>query len=176
MKYLTFIFVLFLASCSSKQVLNDRPLDYSFMPSYLSMDSVGPKIPSDPSIVIDTSFKDFKSIPISLGTYCLKGSNNKTDSTILPGGILFSPKKAAYYVFYEAEYQRLKTQLFYTDYLNKTYYDKSLAAEKVYQDEIVRLRKEVKRSWLEQNIVYIGFFSGITTAILTEYVVIKASK
>jgi hypothetical protein len=139
------------------------------------MDSVGPKIPSDPSIVIDTSFKDFKSIPISLGTYYLKGSN-KLDSITLPGGILFSPKKAAYYVFYEAEYQRLKTQLFYTDYLNKTYYTKSLAAEKVYQDEIVRLRKEVKRSWLEQNMVYIGFLSGLTTCIFTEYCVLKASK
>ena len=175
MRYLALILVLCMASCSPKQAMNDRPLEYSFMPSYLSMDSVGPKIPSDPSIVIDTSFKDFKSIPILSGSY-LKSTQNKSDSITLPGGILFSPKKAAYYVFYEAEYQRLKTQLFYTGYLNKTYYDKSLAAEKVYQDEIVRLRKEVKRSWLEQNIFYIGFLSGIATAILTEYAVFKSSK
>lgn len=175
MRYLTLILVLLMVSCSTKQILNDRPLGYSFMPSYLSMDSVGPKIPSDPSLVIDTSFKDFKSVPVLSGTYYLK-SGTKLDSTILPGGVLFSPKKAAYYVFYEAEYQRLKTQLFYTEFLNKTYYTKSLAAEKLYQDEIVRLKTEVKRTWLEKNVVYIGFVSGLATAILTEYAIFQAIK
>lgn len=175
MRYLALILVLLVVSCSTKQILNDRPLEYSFMPGYLSMDSVGPKIPSDPSLVVDTSFKDFKSVPVLSGMYYLK-SGTKLDSTILPGGVLFSPKKAAYYVFYEAEYQRLKTQLFYTEFLNKTYYTKSLAAEKLYQEEIVRLKKEVKRTWLEKNVVYIGFVSGLATAILTEYAIFQAIK
>jgi hypothetical protein len=142
----------------------------------MNLDSIGPKIPSDPSLVIDTSFEDYKSIPLKMGTYFLRNSQNKLDSMLLPIGVLISPKKAGYFVFYEAEYKRLKTQLYYSDYLNKTYYDKSLAAEKLYQNEIVRLEKEVKRSWLEQNIGYIGLISGILTSVITEYCVLKVSK
>jgi len=176
MRYLTIALVMLLASCSGKQVLNSSPLGYSFMPKYLSLDSIGPKIPSDPSLVIDTSFEDYKAIPIKLGVYALKNSQGKVDSITLPRGVLFSEKKTAYYLFYEAEYKRMKTQLYYSDYLAKTYYDKSLAAEKLYQDEIIRLRKEAERSWLEKNIGYLGFASGILTAILTEVAVIKLSK
>lgn len=142
----------------------------------MNLDSIGPQIPSDPSLVIDTSFADFQSIPLKMGTYFLRSSQNKVDSMQFPAGVLISPKKAGYYVFYQAEYKRLKTQLYYSDYLTKTYYDKSLAAEKVYQDEIVRLEKEVKRSWLEQNIGYIGLISGILTSVITEYCVLKVSK
>lgn len=176
MRYLTLSLIILLASCTGKQVLSENPLGYSFMPKYLNLDSVGPKIPSDPSLVIDTSFSDYKSIPVKLGVYFLKNTQGKLDSVTFPAGVLFSEKKTAYYLFYEAEYKRMKTQLFYSDYLNKTYYDKSLAAEKLYQDEILRLRKEAKRSWLEQNIGYIGFSAGILSAIFTEVAVIKLSK
>ena len=173
--FITLICALFLASCSPKQVVND-PLGYSFMPKYLNLDSIGPKVPSDPTVIIDTTFKDFKTIGVRSGIHYFKNESNKADSIVLPSGLLLSPYKGAYYVFYEAEYKRMKTQLYYTDYLNKQYYDKSIAAEKLYQDEIVRLRKEAQRSWLEQNSIYLGFIFGIATAVVTEWTVIHVAK
>jgi hypothetical protein len=178
MKYIiAIISIICLASCSPKQVVNSDPLGYSFMPKYLNLDSIGPKIPSDPSLVVDTSFPDYQSVPITrAGSYYLKLSSNKMDSISLLAGIEISPKKAGLYVFYQAEYKRLKTQLYYTDYLNKQYYDKGIAAEKLYQDEIVKLQKQVQRSWLEQNSIYIGFICGAATAILTEWAVVHVQK
>lgn len=178
MKYLiTLLSVLFLISCSPKQVTNNDPLGYSFMPKYMNLDSIGPKIPSDPSLVVDTSFPDYQSIPVTkAGTYYLKLNSTKMDSISLLAGIEISPKKAGLYVFYQAEYKRLKTQLYYTDYLNKQYYDKGIAAEKLYQDEIVKLQKQVQRSWLEQNSIYIGFALGIVSAVITEWAVVHVQK
>jgi hypothetical protein len=143
----------------------------------MNLDSIGPKIPSDPSLVVDTTFPDFQTIPILRpGTYYLKLNNSKVDSISLLAGVEMSPKKAGLYVFYQAEYKRLKTQLYYTDYLNKQYYDKGIAAEKIYQDEIVKLQKQVQRSWLEQNSAYIGFGCGIIAAILTDWAYQRVGK
>lgn len=169
MKKLKFLIVLavLLGNCS-KQIQKGPALGYSFMPRYLDTDSIGVKIPKNVDEVVDSSLEDYKSIPVLGGTIY-----NGTDSIKAPMGVLFSEKKTAQYIYFESEYNRLKVELKYLKYLNQEYYDKSLSAEKLYQDEINRLKEKSKRSWLEKNGPYIGFAAGILSAVLTELMVIK---
>lgn len=164
MKNISILILLFLfyAGCS-KQVLNQPPLKYSAMPRYLNLDSVGVSLPSNPSEAIDSSLKDFRSIPMMAGDTCDRG------------GILVSDRRYAEYVFYKAGYTRQKVELKYSKYLMREYYNKALASEEVYQNEILRLRKEAERSWLEKNMGYIGFLGGVLSAVLTEILIIKVA-
>lgn len=167
MRHMVFALLLLAVSCS-KQVMEGPPLRYSYMPEYLDIDSIGAVLPSNPEVVVDPSIKDFKSIPV-YGGIVFDGY----DSLPAPAGVLISEAKASKYVFYETEYNRLKVELKYAKHLTKEYYDASLAAEKLYQDEILRLQKEAKRSWFEKNAPYLGFAAGILSAVLTELAVIK---
>lgn len=167
MRYLIIFTLLFTISCT-KQVLEGPPLQYSFMPKYFDLDSIGKNLPSDPNTVVDSGLQDYKSIPIYSGVFI-----NDNDTIILPHGVLISEKKAAKYIFYEAEYDRLNVELKYSKSLTKQYYEKSLAAEEIYQKEIIRLRNEARRTWFEKNGPYIGFAAGILSAVLTEIAVIK---
>jgi len=153
---------MFYMGCS-KQVLDHPPLKYSAMPRYLDLDSVGVSLPVSPAEVIAPNLADFKSIPMMEG------------DTSSRGGILVSDRRYAEYVFYKAGYTRQEVELKYSKYLMKQYYDKALAAEEVYQNEILRLRKEAERSWLEKNLGYIGFLGGVLSAVLTEMLIIKVT-
>jgi hypothetical protein len=158
-KILGVIGMLFLCASCSKEVLKDQPaLGYSMMPGYLNVEAVLPTVSSDS--IINPKLPDFQSMTVDSGRIATKN------------GILISTKKAAMYVFYDANYKMLLTKIGILDTLNKTYYDKALDAEKVYQAQISLLQKDVKRSWLEKNIVYFGFISGVITSILTEYAVL----
>jgi hypothetical protein len=167
MRYLAFALLFLVASCG-KQVLDGPSLQYSYMPKYLDIDSIGAALPSNPEAIIDSSTEDFKSIPVYGGTVF-----NGYDSLYAPAGVLISEAKASKYVFYEAEYDRLKLELKYAKHLTQEYYQASLAAEKLYQDEIIRIQKEARRSWFEKNAPYLGFAAGILSAVLTELAVIK---
>jgi len=172
MRYLLTAVCLFLyMGCSPKQVLNEPALGYSFMPKYMNLDSVGPALPKLPDSLANATALDYKSKPIFGGKY-VEGK----DTTYLPAGVLISEKSAVRFGFYESAYKRVSLELSYSKFLCKDYYDKSLSAEKLYQDEILRLRKEVKRTWLEKNIGYLGFGLGLTTAVLTEWAVLHVSK
>lgn len=167
MRYAMLFSLVLLMSCST-QVLNERPLGYSYMPKYMDLDSVGEVFPATKEELIDSTFGDFKSISV-LGGLVYNGY----DTLEAPLGVLISEKKAAEYIYYEAEYQRQRIELKYAKHITKDYYDKSLEAEKLYQDEILKLQKSAKRSWFETNSPYIGFMAGILTAILTEIAIIK---
>lgn len=168
MKYMK-IFILslsavLLASCSNK-IINESPLGYSFMPAYLNVDSIQPFVLDDTNRVLDSSYKDFTSIPIEGG----KLIDVFKDTLHLPAGVLISDHKAALYPFYKASWERQKTELKYTKYLMAEYYSKAKSAEVLYQNEIVKLEKKSERTWLEKNMGYIGFGAGLATAILTSF-------
>jgi len=157
-----------MASCSP-QVLNEPPLQYSFMPKFLDIDSIQPILEGDTNDVLDPSYHDFVSIPVDSGMlHTVYG-----DSMEIPEGVLISDRKAVLYLYYKSGWERYKTESKYSQYLMKAYYDKSKAAEILYQDEIVRLQKKARRTWLEKNMGYLGFMAGLATAILTEIFVIK---
>ena len=152
-------------SCASKQVLDKPPLNYTFMPSYLDLDSIHIQIPKTPEEVIDTTkLLDFKQFALDSGKLCTKD------------GILISERKAATYIFYKAGYERQDKELQMAKYMMKEYYDKSKSAEILYQQKILDLEKQAKRGWLERNMGYIGFVAGLATAIITEFAVIKTNK
>lgn len=165
------LIAIYFVGCSPKQTLNEPALGYSFMPKYMNLDSIGPALPALPDSLANKNALEYKSKPIFGGKY-IEGK----DTSMLPPGVLISEKNAVRYIFYEAAYKRVSLELDYSKFLCKDYYDKSLAAERLYQDEIKRLRKEVKRSWLEQNIPYIAFIGGIASAVLTEWAVLHVSK
>lgn len=172
MKKTFIIFLLLLVSSCTKQIIKETPLNYSVMPKYLDIDSIQPIFSIDTSDILDSSFIDFKSMPIDSGTlYTIYG-----DSMVIPAGVLISERKAVLYVFYRDSYERYQKESKYAKYLMRTYYDKAKAAEILYQDEIKRLLEKSKRSWLEKNIGYIGFAAGLATAIITEFAVIKVSQ
>jgi hypothetical protein len=148
----------------SKQIIDQPPLKYSVMPRYLDLDSVGVTLPVGPSEVIDSSLTDFKSIPVFVGDTCTKG------------GILVSDRRYSEYIFYKSGYARQEVELKYSKYLMREYYDKAKSAEIVYQNEIVRLRKEAERTWLEKNLGYLGFIGGVLSAVLTEMAIISIAR
>jgi hypothetical protein len=162
--------VITLMSCTPKQTLDEPALGYTLMPAYLDMETVLPEWSTDS--VISPKAKDFTSIPIDSG----KLVTVYKDTLVIPPGILISEKKAALYTFYKTCYEQDQTKIRILDTLNWTYYHKALDAEKVYQARIKLLEKDVERTWLEKNMIYIGFGCGLITAILTEWAVIEASK
>ena len=135
----------------------------SFMPQPFNFDSTV-YLPKTPSEVLDSTLPYFKQIVVDSGKICPKN------------GILISDRTAGEYVFYKAGYVRQDKELNIAKYLLSQYYTQSKAAEKIYQSKISALNLECKRSWLEKNSIYIGLTCGIATAILTEVLVIKASK
>lgn len=162
---------LLLASSCTKQVLDEPPLGYSFMPAYLNVDSIQPIVIDDTGKVVDSTMSDFVSIPTDSGVL-----TSVSGRLTLPAGVLISDRKAALYVFYKSSWERQQKELYYTKYLMKEYYDKSKAAEVLYQSEIVRWRKEAQRTWLEKNIGYIGFGSGLITVILVDFALFYGHK
>ncbi len=174
MKNLIFvIFVgLFVSSCG-KQVLHDQPiLGISVMPRYLDLDSIAPFKLDDTTRVVDSTYPDFLSVALDSGSYTTPSKKSVT----YPGGVLVSDRKYAMYGFYKASWERQRSQLFYTQYLMRGYYDKAKSAELLYQDEIKRLRTDVQRSWIEKNLPYIGFFAGALTVVLVDFGVSQALK
>lgn len=169
MKHLMLIAVLaaLLPSCV-KETMKEPPLKYSMMPPYLDVETVLPQWSTDS--VVASGAKDFKSMAVDSG----KLVTVYKDTMMLPPGILISEKKAALYTFYKSNYEQQQTKIRILDTLNWTYYQKALDAEKVYQAQIQLLRKDVERSWLEKNMIYIGFGAGLITAILTEWAVLQA--
>lgn len=157
--------ILLIASCAPKQVLDKPPLQYSFMPRYLEMDSIQPLSDQDTSVVVDSTYTDFKSIAVDPGVLVTEDG----DTMEIPGGILISERKAALSLYYEAAWPRHVTELRYREYLMKSYYDKAVAAEALYQQEIARLYKKSQRTWLERNAAYIGFGAALLTMILRDY-------
>jgi hypothetical protein len=164
MKKLILIMFIWMISCAPKQVIKTEPLKYSFIPKYLDFDSVSVKLPRNPEEVVDTFMLEHFE-PISLGA----------GDTAIEDGILISERMAAYYPFYKEGYERQVWELEIVSYLMREYYDKAKAAEVLYQDQIIKLKKENEKSWVEKNIGYIGFIAGIVTAILTEIAVLRFS-
>jgi len=162
------LFITLIALCMiscTKEVLNEPPLHYSFLPEYLDVDSIQPLVSSDTNTVVDTSYKDFVSIPVEAGILKMNDGSHDT----IPAGVLISDRKAALYSFYRSSWIRQQTELKYTKQLMHSYYSGAKNAEILYQDEIKRLRKECQRSWLEKNMGYIGFGIGALTIILVNY-------
>lgn len=164
-KSLKFLLLTVLLISCTKEVLNDRPLNYTLMPAYLDVETILPAWSTDS--VISSKAKDYPSVPIDSG----KLVTVYKDTLAIPSGILISERKAALYTFYKANYEQQQTKIKILDTLNWTYYHKALDAEKVYQEQVRLLRKDVERTWLEKNMVFIGFGAGLITAILTEYAV-----
>jgi len=169
MKKLIVLLLISLIGCAPSVIVQEQPLKYSFMPKYLDIDSIGVELPPTPDTLVHEDAVDFKSKPILGGTYISEFG----DTAQLPPGVLVSERNSVRYVFYEAGYRRQAVELDYLKSMGRDYYDKSLEAEKLYQNEIKRLRELSKRSWLEKNMGYIGFAAGLITMILTDVAVIK---
>jgi len=168
MKILILLSLVFLIGCSStKPVTNEQPLGYSFMPKPFNPDSILPNLPTTPDTLVN---KD----ALSFSPKFFLGGRIGKDS--LPPGILISEKSSVRYIFYEAAFKRMKIEYDLMLSLNTIYYKQSLVAEKAYQDEIIKLKKEAERSWLEQNLGYIGFGAGIITTVATGWALVHISK
>jgi hypothetical protein len=165
MRKIAIIAALLLVSSCTKQVLNEAPLGYSFMPDYLNVDSINPVLVTDTNKIVDSTMEDYVSIPVTPGVLTFADGKKLT----LPNGVLISERKAMLYPFYKSSWERQQKELYYTKYLMKEYYSKAKAAEILYQSEIVRWKKEAQRSWLEKNMPYIGFGSGLVTMILVDF-------
>lgn len=153
----------------SKEVLDAPPLDYSFMPDYLDLDSIHINLPDDPDTLVSSDAIDFKPKYVAGGQFF----SDEGDTAYLPPGILISERSSVKYVFYEAGYRRQTVELEYMKHLLRDYHDKSLDAERLYQREIKRLREVSKRSWLERHMGYIGFAAGILTMAIQQFALVK---
>ena len=168
-KIITFLVPFVLLSCSP-QLITEQPLHYSYLPNYLDVDSILPNYSTQQ--VVDSTFTDFDPIALDSG----KLITIYKDTIIVPPGILISEKNAALSEFYKSNYRYQFSKSQITRKLLGEYYKQSYEAETRYQQEIKDLKKEAKRSWLEQHIVYIGFIAGIITTVITEFAVIQVAK
>lgn len=168
MKILFVFLCCLFVSCATTSKFIEQPLKYSYLPEKIDIDLLMP--PN--SNIVDTTLTDFKSVPIDSGRLI----TIYRDTMQLRPGILFSEKKAALFIYYRNNGEYLDKKLSLVKKLYNDYYDNSLEAEKVYQNEIKNLNKKVERSWLEKNIVYFGFIAGLATAILTEFAIVQTTK
>lgn len=166
-RIITLVIVLVIInSCSVTSKIVDRPsLRYSLMPEYVDLDSLI-KIDIDTNEILDSSYKDFVSIPLDSGIVIMN-----TDTVEIPGGVLISDRKAVMYLFYKSAYERYNIEMKYMKRYFQDYCNKYRAIERIYQDEIEHLKKERERSWLEQNLGYIGYIGGVLTVIMLFYVI-----
>jgi len=171
MKKMLLPLLLLLASCSNK-VLDEPPLNYSMLPKYLPMDSICTQVQDDTNTVVDSTYKDYDPIFVRAGKYITP----KKDTVALPMGALVSDRWMALHPFYKSAWERYRKELLMANKITQSYYDGAKAGEIQYQSEILRLRKLAKRSWLEENAIYLGFAGGIVAALLTEYAVVKVSR
>lgn len=187
------IFILIGIISCTKKTLNGPPLNYSYLPEKLELDSVRSfiKISDEPRLEMPDhpdadSYRQFKSVPVRLNQLMLPDSIKQQ----IGSGILFSPYRSAMYTYYREKSRALEAYMEYykavsetnlerfknAKYLLDIYYDKAEAAEVLYQSEIVELKKEAKRSWFEKNLPYVGFAAGIALTLLTEFAVISVAK
>jgi hypothetical protein len=169
-KELSILVVALLLSSCTKAVMKEPPLRYSFMPSYLDVDSLLSYELDDTSRVVDSSYTDFRTIPVDPGLLITEIG----DTFHVPGGLLISERKAALYLFYESGWKRQNQELRYLKYLMKEQTEISKSAEVLYQKRIKDLRQESKRSWLERNHGYLGFVAGAVTVIMVNFAVFQA--
>ena len=162
----TILLVISIISVSFGQLLNAKVMDSLLLTMSLESESESIK-----------NLDDFKSINIDGG----KGFQCKDDACrdtlqkfSLPSGVLFSDKKALTYIYYE----KIITDANRRFVIAKDLYDQqSGIVNKTineYDNRIVKLEKEAKRSWLEKNNIYIGFIIGVATAIAIESITVKA--
>lgn len=164
-----FIALFLLVTSCNRLALNEPPLSYSVMPRYLELDSIKAVFDDDTSDVVDSSYTDFKSLPLDSGIlYTIYD-----DTMSIPPGILISDRKAALYIFYKSAWERYQVELKYMDILNREYYNKAKAAEVLYQEEIKRLKKRSQRTWIERNLGYIGFAAGVTVGLLNSAILVQ---
>lgn len=151
--------------------MKEPSLRYSFMPSYLDVDSLLAFELDDTNRVVDSTYTDFRTIPVDPGMLI----TDLGDTLPVPGGLLISERKAALYLFYEAGWERQNQELHYLKYLMKEQIEKSKSAEILYQKRIKDLQQESRRSWLEKNLGYLGFVAGAVTVIMVDFAVFQAS-
>lgn len=154
------------------QLTRETPLGYTMLPSYLNLDSVYALVVDDTNAVVNESYTDFRSIPLDSGTL----TTVYNEKLKIPGGVLFSDRKAALHIFYRSAWERRGTELKAVKVLNKEYYNQTKAGELLYQREIERLRKQAERSWWEQNAAYIGFGAGVLVGVINNYVLLRISR
>ena len=161
------IIALMLVSCAPT-VVNKEPLGYSFMPNYVELDSIGPNIPVLDSVV-DSTLSDFPAVPLEEGTLV----TDEGDTIYTPAGILISDRDAVEFNYLRSTQESTRKQLYYSEYLRREHYEKTLDVQALYQEEIAELQEAAKRSWYEQNKGTLGFIGGILTCIFTGVVIVQ---
>ena len=147
---------------------DEVPLNYSFMPKCVDIDSMVHLAVGDTSQVVDSTYNDFPSIALPDSGVFISFSG---DTLVLPPGIVFSERKAAFYVYFKSSWERQATELYYMKMLLNTYCEKSKEAEILYQGQIELLTKKAKRSWIERNAGYIGFGAALLVMAVRDFAV-----
>ena len=159
-------------SCANtgKNSSTPTPLDYSYLPDPINIDSIGPEPPFK-SVPSTDGLTDFSSIPVDSGIVYYNGDKIRVEP-----GILISEATAVKARYYKDMYDFYKTLTKYYTYISEETYKQSRAAEVNYQKEIRDLEEQAKKTWFDQNKTAIGFFSGILTTILTGALIVKISE
>jgi hypothetical protein len=168
-KYILLLVIL-IAGCQ-KQTLSLR---YDFMPKPLDADSLFYPIPKPNT----TGLEDYPFIAIEGGAADVCKDDSCTDfkKILLPAGTLFSDKATKEYAHYKVVVPKTEERLVVDRAMFKEYQKGIYRADSLYNDRIIFLEKQNQRSWLEQNMGYIGFLCGTAFAILIESVTVKAIK
>jgi hypothetical protein len=149
-------------------------LKYDFMPRPIPYDSLLSDIPLPKT----TGLTDYATVSINGGTgiVCADSACKTTKQITLPAGYLFSDKRACEYASYEVTVPSTNKRLAVNRQLLNSNQLNLYKADSLYNERILYLEKQNQRSWLENNMGYIGFAFGVIFAVLVEYGTAQAIK
>lgn len=176
MKYLLIFLALIVAGCQPSVIVKNQPIIYQFTPDSIDVFNTLLDTIAQPQ---DTSeYDDFKTIGINngKGEICVNDDCTKREIIVLPAGNLISDRKAYKFKYYEVKIGDVNKRLALTKSALHDYYKQIKMAQKIYNDRIVVLEKENKRTWFENNATYIGFAAGIIVTLAVEYIAVQTIK
>ncbi len=167
MRYLLSLSFIFVLGCATTK--NETPLKYTYLPPYLSFDSVKT---SSKDTVYHTDSPKFDPIAVFSGS---KLVYNGITSDLKPG-LLICERDYGTCLIYKARMERLAQENAQEEKLRRETYDASVKAENIYQKRIVELDKSNKRSWLEKNAFFIGLAIGAGAIVAGDVALIYITK
>jgi hypothetical protein len=175
-KLLMFLLTISVIGCAPSVTVKNQPIIYQFMPDSVNVfDSLLDTIaqPKD-----TTQYDDFKTLAINSGKgiTCVTDDCKKTQEVTLPPGNVFSDRKLYKYNYYVIKIDNVNKRLVISKSLLQDYYKQIKAAQKIYNDRIVVLENENKRTWFETNAAYVGLAAGIISTLAVEYIAVQTIK
>ena len=127
---------------------------FSYLPDYVKLED---KVPTP--VKIPSNATSFDPIPLDEGYWKSKDGSKMQTINI---GVLYSERDTALAIQDRSEAKYYKEVFGISEGMRKSFYEKSIDAEKLYQKRI----EELRPGWWDENKLYVGFAGGLVGSVL----------